>query len=55
MALKLLFSPQGKIYGAQAVGVEGVEKRIDVIATAIFSGLTVNDLEQLELSYAPSL
>ena len=53
MALKLLFSPQGKIYGAQAVGVEGVEKRIDVIATAIFSGLTVNDLEQLELSYAP--
>lgn len=53
MALKLLFSPEGKIYGAQAVGVDGVEKRIDVIATAMYAGLKVNDLEQLELSYAP--
>ncbi len=53
MALKLLFSPEGKIYGAQAVGVEGVEKRIDVIATAIQAGMTVYDLEELELAYAP--
>jgi NADPH-dependent 2,4-dienoyl-CoA reductase/sulfur reductase-like enzyme/peroxiredoxin family protein/rhodanese-related sulfurtransferase/TusA-related sulfurtransferase len=53
MALKLLYSPEGKIYGAQAVGVDGVEKRIDVIATAMYAGLKVNDLEQLELSYAP--
>ena len=53
MALKLLFSPDGKIYGAQAVGVDGVEKRIDVIATAMFAGLNVGDLEELELSYAP--
>jgi len=53
MALKLLFSPEGKIYGAQAVGIEGVEKRIDVIATAIQSGMGVFDLEELELSYAP--
>lgn len=53
MALKLLFSPEGKIYGAQAVGVAGVEKRIDVIATAIYSGLSVYDLEELELAYAP--
>ena len=53
MALKLLFSPEGKIYGAQAVGIEGVEKRIDVIATAIQAGMTVFDLEELELSYAP--
>jgi NADPH-dependent 2,4-dienoyl-CoA reductase/sulfur reductase-like enzyme/peroxiredoxin family protein/rhodanese-related sulfurtransferase/TusA-related sulfurtransferase len=53
MALKLLFSPEGKIYGAQAVGVDGVEKRIDVIATAMYSGLKVYDLEELELSYAP--
>lgn len=53
MAFKLLFSPEGKIYGAQAVGIEGVDKRIDVIATAIHGGLSVFDLEELELSYAP--
>lgn len=53
MALKLLFSPEGKIYGAQAVGVEGVDKRIDVIATAIQGGMSVYDLEELELGYAP--
>ncbi len=53
MALKLLFSPEGKIYGAQAVGVDGVEKRIDVIATAMYAGLKVYDLEELELAYAP--
>ncbi|MEL7645961.1 MAG: FAD-dependent oxidoreductase [Anaerolineaceae bacterium] len=54
MALKLLFSPQdGSIYGAQAVGPDGVEKRIDVIATAIKGKLSVYDLEELELCYAP--
>lgn len=54
ISLKLLFSPSnGKILGAQAVGKEGVDKRIDVIATAIRSGLTVSDLEKLELCYAP--
>jgi len=53
MALKLLFSPEGKIYGAQLVGVEGVDKRVDVIATAIHGGMTVFDLEELELAYAP--
>ena len=53
MAFKLLFSPQGKIYGAQAVGLDGVEKRIDVIATAIMGGMDVFDLENLELAYAP--
>ena len=53
MALKLLFSPEGKIYGAQAVGLEGVDKRVDVIATAIHGGMTVYDLEELELAYAP--
>jgi CoA-disulfide reductase len=52
--LKLLFSPtDGKILGAQAIGALGVEKRIDVIATAIKGGLTVFDLADLELSYAP--
>ena len=52
--LKLLFDPSGgKIYGAQAVGEDGVEKRIDVIATAMQGGLTVDDLAELELCYAP--
>jgi peroxiredoxin family protein/rhodanese-related sulfurtransferase/TusA-related sulfurtransferase len=53
MAFKLLFSPEGKIYGAQVVGLEGVDKRVDVIATAIHGGMTVFDLEELELAYAP--
>jgi rhodanese-related sulfurtransferase len=45
--------PTGKILGAQAVGRKGVDKRIDVLATAIYSGLTVFDLENLDLAYAP--
>jgi NADPH-dependent 2,4-dienoyl-CoA reductase/sulfur reductase-like enzyme/peroxiredoxin family protein/rhodanese-related sulfurtransferase/TusA-related sulfurtransferase len=54
MAFKLLFSPDnGKVYGAQLVGIEGVDKRVDVIATAIRAGMTVFDLEELELAYAP--
>jgi NADPH-dependent 2,4-dienoyl-CoA reductase/sulfur reductase-like enzyme/rhodanese-related sulfurtransferase len=52
--LKLLFSvPDGRILGAQAVGLEGVEKRIDVIATAIQFRGTVHDLAEAELCYAP--
>ena len=52
--LKLLFDPSnGKILGAQAVGKDGVDKRIDVIATAIKGNLTVFDLTEVELSYAP--
>ena len=52
--LKLLFAvPDGRILGAQAVGTEGVEKRIDVIATAIQFGGTVHDLAEAELCYAP--
>ena len=43
----------GTIYGAQAVGTDGVDKRIDVIATAIRAGLTVGDLIDLDLSYSP--
>ncbi|ABP66378.1 FAD-dependent pyridine nucleotide-disulfide oxidoreductase [Caldicellulosiruptor saccharolyticus DSM 8903] len=42
-----------KIIGAQIVGTKGVDKRIDVLATAIYSGLTVDDLFQLDLAYAP--
>lgn len=51
---KVLFAPaDGRLLGAQAVGQEGVDKRIDVIATAIQAGLTVYDLEEVELCYAP--
>lgn len=53
--LKILFCQEsGKIFGAQAVGEDGVDKRIDVIATAIKAGLRMEDLESLPLSYAPS-
>lgn len=54
MHLKLLFAPgDGRILGAQAVGVDGVDKRIDVLATALRAEMTVFDLEHLELAYAP--
>lgn len=54
ISLKLLFhSETGQIYGAQAIGADGVDKRIDVIATAIKGNLNVWDLTELELSYAP--
>ena len=54
MSIKLLFAPEtGKILGAQIVGMEGSDKRIDVIATAIRAGMTVWDLAELELAYAP--
>lgn len=54
MAIKLLFAPDdGRVLGAQVVGGDGVDKRIDVFATAIYAGLTVEDLSELELAYAP--
>jgi NADPH-dependent 2,4-dienoyl-CoA reductase/sulfur reductase-like enzyme/rhodanese-related sulfurtransferase len=54
MTIKILFDPKsGKLLGAQIVGAEGVDKRIDVLATAIGHGLTVDDLADLELAYAP--
>ena len=54
VALKVLFDPEtGKILGAQATGSDGADKRIDVLATAIFAGLTVDDLMNIELAYAP--
>ena len=54
MAMKLIVDPETDlILGAQAVGEEGVDKRIDVIATAMAGGLTATDLIDLELSYAP--
>lgn len=54
MALKMIFDAKtGEILGAQGVGIEGVDKRIDVIATAIRGGITAPELADLELAYAP--
>ena len=54
MTLKTIFDPEtGKILGAQAVGYQGVDKRIDVLATAIGFGGTVFDLQEIEHAYAP--
>ena len=54
IALKLIFDPNtGEILGGQGVGVDGVDKRIDVIATAIRGGITAPELADLELAYAP--
>ena len=52
--LKLIFDPKtGEIYGAQGIGEKGVDKRVDVLATAIKGKLTIFDLPELELTYAP--
>lgn len=54
MTLKVVFdSTDGKLLGAQAVGGAGVDKRIDVLAAAIQAGMTVFDLEEMELAYSP--
>ena len=54
MDVKLTFSPSdGAILGAQISGFDGVDKRLDVLATALRAGMTVHDLESLELAYAP--
>ena len=54
MSIKLLFKKDdGKLLGAQIVGYEGVDKRIDVLSVAMRAGMTVHDLEKLELAYAP--
>lgn len=54
MAIKIVFEKNnGKLLGAQIVGYDGVDKRIDVLSTAIRVGMTVYDLEKLELAYAP--
>jgi NADPH-dependent 2,4-dienoyl-CoA reductase/sulfur reductase-like enzyme/peroxiredoxin family protein/rhodanese-related sulfurtransferase/TusA-related sulfurtransferase len=53
MTIKLLFGTEGKVLGAQAIGYDGVDKRIDSIATVIRFGGTVSDLTELELAYAP--
>ena len=54
MHIKMLFDPgDGRVLGAQVVGFDGVDKRLDVFATAVRAGMTVFDLEELELAYAP--
>lgn len=53
MVIKLIYTDEGKILGAQIVGGEGVDKRIDDLAIAIRFGLSVYDLEEFELAYAP--
>jgi rhodanese-related sulfurtransferase len=54
LSFKLVFSPENRrVLGAQSVGCEGVDKRIDVIATAIKAGMTVDDLTEIEHAYAP--
>ncbi|AYE34919.1 CoA-disulfide reductase [Clostridium septicum] len=53
LTIKVLYDFEGKILGAQALGYEGVDKFIDVIATTINFGGTINDLTELELAYAP--
>lgn len=53
MFIKLLYTPEGVVLGAQIAGAEGVDKRIDVLATAVRNRLTVSQLAELELAYAP--
>lgn len=54
LSMKVLFCPHSrKLLGAQVIGQEGADKRIDVFATAILAGLSVDDLSELELCYAP--
>jgi len=54
MTLKILWEPDsGRLLGAQANGSEGIDKRLDVLSTAIVAGMTVEDLCHLELAYAP--
>ncbi len=53
MSIKIIFSPEGKLYGAQIVGYDGVDKRIDILASIINFGGTIDDLTKMEHAYAP--
>ncbi|ULG74297.1 FAD-dependent oxidoreductase [Macrococcus brunensis] len=53
MTIKVIFSPEGEIYGAQIVGRQGVDKRIDLIASAMTFKQSVVDLQKIEIAYAP--
>lgn len=54
MLLKLLFNDEGKILGAQGIGKDGIDKRLDIIAMAIKTNAKVEDLQNIELCYAPA-
>ena len=51
--VKLVVAPDGRLLGGQIVGTEGAAKRIDVLTTCIWTGMAVDELELLDLSYAP--
>lgn len=53
MTLKLIFDKKGNILGAQGIGIDGIDKRIDIISTAIKGRLNVSDLQEIEVAYAP--
>ncbi|MHB1392178.1 MAG: FAD-dependent oxidoreductase [Clostridia bacterium] len=53
MAIKTIYTPEGRVLGAQIVGFDGVDKRIDYIAIAVRHRMTVHDLQEFELAYAP--
>ena len=53
MAIKTIYTPEGRILGAQIVGFDGVDKRIDYIAIAVRHRMTVHDMQEFELAYAP--
>ncbi len=53
MTIKVLFADDGHLLGAQAVGADGIDKRIDLLAMALRAGITVQQLEEMELAYAP--
>ncbi|NTV89886.1 MAG: FAD-dependent oxidoreductase, partial [Clostridiales bacterium] len=53
MAVKLMYDGKGRLLGSPIIGPKGVDKRMDVLATAVRAGLTVYDLQELELAYAP--
>jgi len=53
LQVRLVHAPDGRLLGGQMAGCEGAAKRIDVLATALYAGLTVADLAALDLSYAP--
>jgi NADPH-dependent 2,4-dienoyl-CoA reductase/sulfur reductase-like enzyme/rhodanese-related sulfurtransferase len=53
LTIKLIYTKGGKLLGGEAFGKEGVEKRVDVLATALFGKMTLDDLSELDLAYAP--
>jgi hypothetical protein len=53
MRVRLIHEPSGRLHGGQLAGQDGVDQRIDVSATALHVGMTIDDLADLDLAYAP--